>query len=147
MANRFGKFFKNVLSGTMAALAPGSCVNAGLRVNREVLLLDDGGTPAIGTTIFIGRFRAGDVPDAFEIVSGGGAALAGVSFAIGTIQTPAKYSAAVAGPAAGATVRVQNTVQDGALEAVEDIYATTSVGALPAAAGNKIIFKSYYSHK
>ena len=152
MAARYGKYWTNVTAGTKAQQAPGHSNNAALRRNREVIALDDGGAAAIGTNIGIGVLRGGDVPDAIELSANGIVSLATVSFSVGTATNATKYSAAVVGPAAGATVRIKLIdVNDIGLNTVpfssEELFLWTSVAALPVTAGAKLQVDTYYSHK
>ncbi len=151
MADRTGKYWTNVTTGTKQAQAPGHSNNAGMRRNREVFLTDDGGANAIGTTLVIGVLRGGDVPDVVELTAGT-VSYAGVSFSVGTRANPTKYSAATVGPAAGATVRIKlldfndiglNTVPFSS----EELVLTTSVAIIPVTAGGKLQVDTYYSHK
>lgn len=146
MADRFGKYQANVISGTTMALAPGARNNAALRSGcTEVVLLDDGGATATGTTIGIGTLRGGDVPREL-IIKSSGADLSGVSFALGTKASATKYTAAKAGPAAGAQVVIP-IVDAAELTGSETLFLTTSVGALPTTLGSKAEFEVRVSHK
>ena len=153
MADAIGKYWLNVTAGTKAQQAPGHSNNAALRKNREVVALDAvGQVVAIGTTIIAGVIRGGDVLDYIDISANAAASLAGVSFAVGTRTNTTKYSAAVVGPAAGATVRIKFIdLNDLGLATVpftsDEIVLTTSVGALPVTAGAKLQIDTYYSHK
>ena len=151
MADRTGKYWTNVITGTKQAQAPGHSNNAAMRRNREVFLTDDGGANAIGTTLVIGTLRGGDVGDVVELTAGT-VSYAGVSFSVGTRANATKYSAAVAGPAAGATVRIKLLdVNDIGLNTVpfttEELVLTTSGAVIPVTAGGKLQVDTYYSHK
>ncbi|WP_226018109.1 hypothetical protein [Novosphingobium sp. FKTRR1] len=151
MADRTGKYWANVTTGTKAQQAPGHSNNAAMRRNREVFLTDDGGANAIGTTLVIGVLRGGDVPDKVEITAGT-VAMSGVSFSLGTRANATKYSAAIAGPGAGATVTIKFLdVNDIGLNTVpfasEELVLTTSVAVIPVTAGGKLQVDTYYSHK
>ena len=151
MADRTGKFWANVTTGTKAQQAPGHSNNAAVRRNKEVFLLDDGGANAIGTTLVIGVLRGGDAPDRVELTAGT-VTLIGTSFSLGTRANATKYSAAVVGPAAGATVTIKLLDQNdiGLLTvpfASEELVLTTSVAIIPVTAGGKLQVDTYYSHK
>ncbi len=146
MADRFGKFLSGVLSGTLGAMAPGARFNAAKRRQSEVFLLDEAGAiVAIGTTIAIASLRGGDVLDEV-VIAATTASLAGVSFSVGTKANATKYSAAIAGPAANAQVRIK-IVDAAELAGTEQLFLTTSVGALPTTGGAKMQVDTYYSHK
>lgn len=151
MPDRIGKYLANVTTGTRQAQAPGHSFNAGIRRNREVFLTDDGGANAIGTDHKIGVLRGGDVPDWVDITAGT-VSYAAVSFSVGTRANPTKYSAAVAGPAAGATVRIKLLdFNDIGLNTVpftsEELVLRTSGAIIPVTAGGKLQVDTYYSHK
>jgi hypothetical protein len=140
-----------VTTGTKAQQAPGHSNNAALRKNKEVFLTDDGGANAIGTDLVIGVLRGGDVID-FVDISAGTVSYAGVSFSLGTRANPTKYSAAVVGPAAGATVRIKaiDSTDLGLVTvpfASEELVLRTSVAVIPVTAGGKLQVDTYYSHK
>ena len=151
MADRTGKYWANVTTGTKAQQAPGHSKNAALRRNREVFLTDDGGANAVGTTLVIGVLRGGDVLDRVELTAGA-VSMAGVSFSLGTRANATKYSAAVVGPAANATVIIKliDQVDIGAVTvpfASEELVLTTSVAVIPVTGGGKLQADTYYSHK
>lgn len=139
MANIFGKAFSAVLG----ALAPGTSHDAGIRRfrNSTSLATEGGGTV---NTLIIGRIREGNAIDHFKVASD--INLSGLNFTIGIAGAPAKYCAAFAGPAAGATVipPVVPAMQAAdALDKPEEIILTPS-GALPAAG---LIVASGYASK
>ena len=139
MANIFGKAFSAVLG----ALAPGTSHDAGLRRfrNSTSLVSEGGGTV---NTLIIGRIREGCAIDHFKVASD--VNLSAINFTIGTAAAPAKYCAAFAGPAAGATVipPVLPAMQAAdALTVPEEIILAPSA-ALPAAG---LIVASGYASK
>ncbi len=113
MADIYGTAF----SGTdPSKLAPGTSHDAGVRRHRNtVSLATEGG----GTTnsLIIGKVREGNCVEGVALASD--VALSGVNFTVGTDAEPAKYVASVAGPGAGATLRMTIKVAQLAMDPLE----------------------------
>jgi hypothetical protein len=144
MADRFGKYFTNVLSANRDKAAPGSRFNATPQVQNEAILLDDAnGATAIGTTIAIGSLRIGDVPRQFRVAST--VIIAGLTASIGTKAAPTKYVNAQAVAAAANTWVVFDIFDNPELVLNEELYLTTGGAALPLAANQKLLTEVHFA--
>jgi hypothetical protein len=104
---------------------------ANRRYRNKVSLASEGGGTA--NTLLAAKVREGSCIDSVSLASD--VNLSGLTFTVGTVASPAKYAAAQAGPAAGATVRfaiIPAMLAMEPLTALEEIILTPS-GALPAA--------------
>lgn len=142
MADRFGKYLTNVISGTRDKAAPAARFNTRLQSQTEVVALDDGGAVAIGTTIGCGSLRRGDVPKRVRMTIT--VAAAGLTISIGTKALPTKYVNAAAVALANTPVLVE--IIDAAELAVnEELYATTGGAALPVTAASKLQIETEFT--
>lgn len=142
MADRFGKYLTNVISGTKDKTAPGARFNTRLQTQIEVIALDDGGANAIGTTLGCASLRRGDVPKRFIMTPS--VAWAGGTLSIGTKAAPTKYVNAAAVAVAGVPVIVE--IIDAAELAVnEELYATTGGAVLPVTAASKLQIETVFT--
>lgn len=129
MAKIYGAAFS---ATDKSKFAPGTSHDAGVRRHRNStsLATEGGGTT---NSLIIGRVREGNCIDHLRVTSD--VNLAGINFTIGTDASPAKYCAAFAGPAAGATVVPQIVparLADDPLGVPEEIQLFPAA-ALPAA--------------
>jgi hypothetical protein len=143
MADRFGKYLTNVISGARDKLAPGSRFNARLQSQTEVVPIDDGGANAIATTIGCAKLRAGDVPKRFIMTPT--VTMTGLTLAIGTKAAPTKYSAAVAVAVANTPVIVEVVDAAEIGTAGEEIYATTGGAIIPVTGGGKLQIETVFT--
>lgn len=140
MAAIYGNAFS---ASDPASLAPGTSHDAGTRRHRNwVSLATEGGNGQ--NDLIVGRVREGNCINSAAVSSD--VNLAGVNFTLGIDGSPAKYAAAFAGPAAGATVQVPikpAMLAMDSLEKPEEIKLYPSA-ALPAAG---LIVASVYTSK
>jgi hypothetical protein len=114
-------------------LAPGTTHDAGVRRFRNTFDLAAAGAGGTANTPKVAELREGSALCGCEISST--VSLSGINFTLGTPAEPAKYATAQAGPAAGATVRLNilpAALAADAIERPEDIILTPS-GNLPGA--------------
>jgi hypothetical protein len=143
MADRFGKYLANVLSGTKNGFGPGARFNSRLQSQTEVIAIDDGGANAIGTTVGCAKLRAGDLPKRFIMTPS--VAMAGLTLSIGTKAAPTKYVNAVAVATANTPVIVE--VIDAAEVAApgEELFATTGGAIIPVTVGGKLQIETVFT--
>lgn len=142
MADRFGKYLTNVIGGTKDKAAPAARFNACLQSQTEVILLDDGGAAAIGTTIGCAILRPGDCPKRFRFTLS--VANAGLTLSVGTKAAPTKYVNAAAVAVANTPVIVE--IIDGAeVSTREELFVTTGGAALVTTAGGKLQIETEFT--
>lgn len=128
------KIYGSAFSATdTKKLAPGTVHDAGSRRFRNTFNLADAGVGGTTNTPIVARVREGSAVHACEVSSS--ANLSAINFTLGIVGDPAKYAAAFAGPAAGATVRVPikpEVLAADALALPEEIILTPSAN-LPGA--------------
>lgn len=130
MAKLYGSAFN---ASDPRKLAPGTVHDAGTRRFRNTFQLADAGVGGTTNTPIVARIRAGSAVHAGELSSS--ANLSGITFTLGTVADPAKYAAAFAGPAAGATVRMPikpDMLAADAIKSPEELILTPSAN-LPGA--------------
>ncbi|MFY9350660.1 MAG: hypothetical protein WBL20_09505 [Sphingobium sp.] len=142
MAKKYGTALTNVIAGTMEAMAPGSSVNAALRVHREVFNLAN---LASGDDAVLASVRAGDVVLGMEIT--GSVDLSGMTFKIGDVADDDRYMTATAGPATPGIpkkVGLTSGIDNDPLDAAREILARLG-GTLPGA--GTIVVLTFVSHR
>lgn len=125
-------------------LASGTVHDAGSRRFRNTFDLAAAGVGGTVNTPIVARVREGSAVHAASVSSS--ANLSGINFTLGTVAEPAKYAAAFAGPAAGATVHVQikpEALAADSLATPEEIILTPSAN-LP---GAGILVASVFASK
>lgn len=144
MAKIYGKTLTAVLSGAADALAPGSSVNAGMRVHREVFDLASPDASAADILV-LAKPRNGDVILGFKLSSS--VDLSAMTIKIGTAADDDYYMTAVAGPATpGVTKEVGLTsgIDDGPLPSAVEILGVLG-GTVPAA--GILVVQTIVSHR
>lgn len=142
MAKKYGLALTEVLNGGGQALAPGTSVNAAMRVHREVFNLAN---LVSGDDAVLAKPRAGDVVLGFKIT--GSVDISGMTFKIGTTADDDLYMTAVAGPATPGVpkeVGLASGIDDGPLAEATEIYARLG-GTLPGA--GIIVIQTLVSHR
>lgn len=93
---------KNWSATNTAQLAPGSSHDAGIRRHRNVFDLATNGGGGTQASLVVAKLREGNSLESARLTSS--VDLSALTFSVGTDADNAKYAAAVAGPAANATV-------------------------------------------
>ncbi len=142
MAKLYGAALAAVLSGAMNGLAPGSSVNAGVRVHREIF---DIAAADAADVLVISKPRGGDVILGFKIT--GSVDLSAMTVKIGTAADDDYYMTSTAGPAtAGVPKEVGLTagIDDDPLAEATEILMTLG-GTVPAA--GVLVVQTIVSHR
>lgn len=142
MAKKYGTALAAVLSGNQDGLAPGTSVNAAVRVHREVFNLAN---LASGDDAVLAKPRNGDVVLGHKIT--GSVDLSGMTFKIGTAADDDHYMTAVAGPATPGVpkeVGLASGIDDDPLTEATEILARLG-GTLPGA--GIIVVQTFVSHR
>ena len=142
MAKKYGSLLTNVLNGDGQARAPGTSVNAAMRVHREIFDLS---LLAAGDDIVLSKPRNGDVVLGVKIT--GSVDISGMTFKIGTLADDDHYMTAVAGPATPGVpkeVGLASGIDDEALDDATEILCRLG-GTVPGA--GTIVTQTIVSHR
>lgn len=130
---------------TPSKLASGTTHDAAVRRFRNVFNLATNGGGGTQNSLKIAHLREGTALCAVELSSS--VSLTGVNFTVGTLANPTKYAVALAGPAAGATVRfpiLPAALAADALSAPEEIFLFPSANT-PGA--GTVVAQGFASHR
>lgn len=144
MAKIYGAALAAVLSGAADALAPGTSVNAAMRVHREVFDLASPDVSAADILV-LAKPRNGDVVLGIKIT--GSVDLSAMTFKIGTAADDDHYMTAVAGPATPGVpkeVGLTSGIDDAPLSEAAEILCVVG-GTVPAA--GTIVTQVIVSHR